>query len=75
MEALQRGFRGELDFRIPSFSAFNRYSIQLAALSSRLNQTREIAATTAEKLVAKASDHLTLSQPRQSSPWSSSGNR
>lgn len=74
MEALQRGFRGELDFRIPSFSAFNRYSIQLAALSSRLNQTREIAATTAEKLVAKASDHLTLSQPRQSSPWSSSGN-
>lgn len=74
MEALQRGFRGELDFRIPSFSAFNRYSIQLAALSSRLNQTREIAATIAEKFIAKASDHHTLSRPRQSSPWSSSGN-
>lgn len=60
MEALQREFRGELDFRIPSFSAFNRYSIKLATLSSRLNQTREIAATIAEKFDAKASDNLTL---------------
>lgn len=60
MEALQREFRGELEFRIPSFSAFNRYSIKLATLSSRLNQTREIAATIAEKFDAKASDNLTL---------------
>jgi phytoene dehydrogenase-like protein len=60
MEALQREFRGELDFRIPSFSAFNRFSIKLATLSSRLNQTREIAATIAEKFDAKASDNLTL---------------
>lgn len=60
MEALQREFRGELDFRIPSFSAFNRYSIKLATLSSRLNQTREIAATIAEKFDARASDNLTL---------------
>lgn len=60
MEALQKEFRGELDFRIPSFSAFNRYSIKLATLSSRLNQTREIATTIAEKFDAKASDNLTL---------------
>ncbi|MGY5789065.1 DUF3486 family protein len=60
MEALQREFRGELDFKIPSFSAFNRYSIKLATLSSRLNQTREIAATIATKFDAKASDDLTL---------------
>ncbi len=60
MQALQKEFRGELEFRIPSFSAFNRYSIKLATLSSRLNQTREIAATIAEKFDAKASDNLTL---------------
>lgn len=60
LEAIQREHRGELDFAIPSFTAFNRYSLKLAALSSRLNQTREIAATIAEKFDAKASDDLTL---------------
>lgn len=60
MEALQREYHGELDFRIPSRSAFNRFSIKLATLSSRLNQTREIAATIAEKFDAQASDNLTL---------------
>lgn len=60
LEALKREHRGELDFTIPSFSAFNRYSIKLATLSNRLNQTREIAATIAEKWDAKSSDDLTL---------------
>ncbi|MFD1330246.1 DUF3486 family protein [Mycoplana ramosa] len=60
LEAIQREHRGELEFVIPSFTAFNRYSLKLAALSSRLNQTREIAATIAEKFDAKASDDLTL---------------
>jgi hypothetical protein len=60
LEALKREHRGELDFVIPSFSAFNRYSIKLATLSNRLNQTREIAATIAEKWDAKSSDDLTL---------------
>lgn len=60
LEALQAEYRGELDFRIPSFSAFNRYSIRLAALTQRLNQTRDIAGVLADKFDADASDDLTL---------------
>jgi CII-binding regulator of phage lambda lysogenization HflD len=60
LEGIQREHRGELDFDIPSFSAFNRYSIKLATLTQRLNTTREIASTLAEKFDAKASDDLTL---------------
>lgn len=52
--------RGELEFAIPSFSAFNRYSIKLATLTRRLEETREIAATIAERFDAGASDDLTL---------------
>jgi phytoene dehydrogenase-like protein len=60
LEALKKEHRGELAFTIPSFSAFNRYSIKLATLSSRLNQMRDIASTIADKFDAKASDDLTL---------------
>ncbi|RVG68505.1 phage protein Gp27 family protein [Sinorhizobium meliloti] len=60
LEAIQREHRGELEFPIPSFSAFNRYSIKLATLTSRLNETREIASTLAEKFDAADSDNLTL---------------
>lgn len=60
MYALHQEYRGELDFTIPSFSAFNRYSIRLATLTQRLNQTREIASTLATKFDAAASDDLTL---------------
>lgn len=60
LEALQREYRGELEFAIPSFSAFNRYSIKLATLTQRLNQTREIASTLAAKFDAGDSDNLTL---------------
>ncbi|OCP17448.1 MULTISPECIES: DUF3486 family protein [unclassified Ensifer] len=60
LEALQTEFRGELDFRIPSFSAFNRYSIKLAAMTQRLQQTREIATTLAKSWDIEASDNLTL---------------
>lgn len=49
-----------LDFDIPSFSAFNRYSIKLAMLSRRLEQTREIAATLSERMGPAGSDDLTL---------------
>ena len=52
--------RGELEFNIPSFSSFNRYSIRQARLSRRLDQTREIVAVLAEKHDAKASDDLTV---------------
>lgn len=60
LEAIKREHRGEVEFTIPSFSAFNRYSIKLATLSTRLNQTREIAATLANKFDASDSDNLTL---------------
>jgi hypothetical protein len=49
-----------LDFDIPSFSAFNRYSIKLAMLSRRMEQTREIAATLSQRMDAAGSDELTL---------------
>lgn len=60
LNALKRDSRGELDFAVPSFSAFNRYSIKLAAMTRRLNETREIAATIAKKFDAGDSDNLTL---------------
>jgi len=60
LEAIDQEYRGELEFSIPSFSAFNRYSIRLATLTQRLNQTREIASTLASKFDAAASDDLTL---------------
>ncbi len=60
LEAVQREHRGELEFPIPSFSAFNRYSIKLATMTQRLNETREIASTIAGKFDAQASDDLTL---------------
>ena len=49
-----------IDFNIPSFQAFNRYSIRLAMLSRRLEQTREIAETLSERMDAAGSDDLTL---------------
>lgn len=49
-----------LDFNIPSFNAFNRYSLRLAMISRRLEQTREIAATLSERMDAAGSDDLTL---------------
>ncbi|MBD8890162.1 DUF3486 family protein [Roseibium litorale] len=60
LEALQKEHRGELEFAIPSFSAFNRYSLKLAHLTRRLEDTRAIAGTIAEKFDAEASDDLTL---------------
>lgn len=51
---------GELDFLIPSRSAFNRYSINLADMTKRINDTRDIASTLASKFDAEASDDLTL---------------
>lgn len=59
-EALMAEHRGELEFDIPSFSAFNRYSIRLARLTRRLEQTRDIVATIAKKFDARESDDLTI---------------
>lgn len=52
--------RHALDFTNPSFSAFNRYSLRLAAMTRRLEETRQIAATISERFDAEASDDLTL---------------
>ncbi len=60
MQALQREHHGELEFTIPSKSAFNRYSIKLAALSARIDETREIANQLAKSFDAEASDNLTV---------------
>lgn len=60
LQALQSEYRGELEFTIPSFQAFNRYSIKLAELTRRLDETREIAGAIAGRFDAKASDDLTL---------------
>lgn len=60
LQAVDREYRGELEIRVPSFSAFNRYSIKLATMTRRLDETREIASAIAGKFDAKASDDLTL---------------
>lgn len=60
LEEVQRLSRGEVDFTIPSFSAFNRYSIALDAMTRDLNETREMAAAIAGTLDAKESDDLTI---------------
>ena len=59
-QALMIEHRGELEFAIPAFSSFNRYSVRQARLSRRLDQTRDIVAVLAEKHDAKASDDLTV---------------
>ncbi|MDQ0454643.1 DUF3486 family protein [Rhizobium paknamense] len=60
LQALEQEYRGELEIRIPSFSAFNRYSVRLAEMTRRLNETRDIATAIAGKFDAQASDDLTL---------------
>lgn len=55
-----RESRGELDFVVPSFSSFNRYSIGLDAMTRELNETREMATAIAETFDPEESDNLTL---------------
>jgi hypothetical protein len=59
-EALMAEHRGELEFDIPAFSSFNRYSLRQARLSRRLDETRSIVSVLAQKHDAKASDDLTI---------------
>lgn len=60
LQELDREYRGELAIRIPSFSGFNRYSVRQAAMTRRMDETREIATVIAGKFDAQASDDLTL---------------
>ncbi len=59
-EQLMREHRGEIDFAIPSFSAFNRYSMRQAKLTRRLDQTRDLVAALKGTFDPQASDDLTI---------------
>lgn len=59
-EALMAEYRGELEFAIPSFSSFNRYSVRQARMTWQMDRTREIVAVLAEKYDAKTSDQATI---------------
>ena len=59
-EALMQEHRGELEFRIPSFSSFNRYSLRQARLTRLRDQTNQIVGALADKFDAKESDDLTI---------------
>lgn len=58
-EALLDEHQGALTFTIPAFASFHRYAFRLAALSRRLEEAREIAATLASRFDAKGTDDLT----------------
>lgn len=60
MQALQAEHHGELEFVIPSFSAFNRHSIRLAVLTRRMEQTSDIAEAIGKRFDAGKSDNLTV---------------
>ena len=59
-EELMKEHRGELEFAIPAFSSFNRYSMRLARLTRRLDQTRTIVAALADKFDPADADNLTI---------------
>jgi len=59
-ETRMKEYRGELEFDIPSFSSFNRYSTRQAAMTARLRTAREISAAMAKTFDNRTSDDLTL---------------
>ncbi|WP_107339199.1 phage protein Gp27 family protein [Agrobacterium pusense] len=59
LEERQRESRGELDFKIPSFSSFNRYSIDLDATTREMNEAREMATAVLSGLDHDDGDSIT----------------
>lgn len=59
-EELQAAHRGELEFDIPSFSSFNRYSMRQAKMTRRMDETRQIVDALSDGFDAKDSDDLTI---------------
>ncbi|MDR6102781.1 hypothetical protein QE369_002978 [Agrobacterium larrymoorei] len=49
-----------VDFDIPHFRSFSRYSVRLASLSKTVEQARQIASTLADRFDAAGSDNLTI---------------
>lgn len=58
LEDLKAEYRGELDFSIPSFKAFNRYSIRLSAFAAEIEQAREMTKAIAQRFDAEGEDEL-----------------
>lgn len=59
-QTLMAEHRGELEFRIPAFASFNRYSLRQARMSRRLDQTREIVKVLSQKHDAQTADEVTI---------------
>ncbi|CUX41572.1 Methyl-accepting chemotaxis protein [Agrobacterium deltaense Zutra 3/1] len=59
LEERQRESHGELDFKIPSFSSFNRYSIDLDATTREMNEAREMATAVLSGLDHDDGDSIT----------------
>lgn len=60
LEKLMAESHGELEFAIPSKSAFNRHSIAQAILRQRLDLARAMGGALSQDFDAEASDNLTL---------------
>jgi hypothetical protein len=60
LQDIQKEFRGELEFTIPSFSSFNRKAIKLAQITRRMDDTNAIVASLAKTFDAAATDDLTI---------------
>ena len=58
LESLKAEYRGELEFTIPSFQAFNRYSMRLATFAAEIEQAREMTKAIAQRFDAEGEDDL-----------------
>ena len=59
-QQLMAEHRGELEFKVPAFSSFNRFSMRQARMSRRLDQTREIVKVLSQKHDAQTADEVTI---------------
>lgn len=59
-QALMAEYRGELEFRIPAFSSFNRFSMRKAKAARLLADSREMIAVLAETYDSKTADEATI---------------
>lgn len=59
-EELKERSGGALDFKVPSLSSFNRYSLRLAAMTRRMDETKQIVAALSDGFDVQDSDDLTV---------------
>lgn len=59
-QQLMAEHRGELEFRIPAFASFNRFSLRQARMSRRLDQTRDIVGVLSKHHDPKTADEVTI---------------